>query len=188
MRAGCLFSYMGFGSAGFGELTALCAAGVITDGDYRQLLHARGQAMVRLPENGLDAGTLLAVSGNVDSLEQFLAMHPAVQIVNRNSRTQVVVAGSKADLEVLKAELLEVSLCVLRFPWCRRIEKWLYERWIPTYPELVTIVVSTRKLASEWSRTLSRKNDHVFQMSKLRPIHQSELLYVGISMRRVSCC
>lgn len=88
-----------------GELTALCASGMITEQDYFQLLVARGQAMAAPPPAGLDAGTLMAVSGDVDMLELFIAGHPDVTIANRNSKTQLVVAGSQAALESLKSEL-----------------------------------------------------------------------------------
>jgi polyketide-type polyunsaturated fatty acid synthase PfaA len=88
-----------------GELTALCAADAISEADYRALLHARGQAMAQPPESGIDAGAMLAVTGEVDALEPFIANHTDVTIANRNSPSQLVLAGAQGDLEILQSEL-----------------------------------------------------------------------------------
>ena len=81
----------------FGEVSALWAAGVLSDVDYYALVKARGAAMAP-PANtaDFDAGTMMAVSGDVAAIEQAVASLPGVQVANRNSRTQVVIAGSKA--------------------------------------------------------------------------------------------
>lgn len=88
-----------------GELTALCAGGAIEEADYLRLLAARGQAMAAPPESGVDAGTLMAISGDVDTLAQFIAGHADVTVANRNSKSQLVVAGSRDALAELKSEL-----------------------------------------------------------------------------------
>jgi len=88
-----------------GELTALCAGGAIAEPDYLRLLVARGQAMAATPESGIDAGTLMAVSGDVEMLAQFVAGHADVTVANRNSKSQLVVAGSRSALDDLKSEL-----------------------------------------------------------------------------------
>ncbi|MBZ0282368.1 MAG: acyltransferase domain-containing protein [Anaerolineae bacterium] len=80
----------------FGELTALWAAGALQDDDYAMLVKARGAAMAP-PQNvaNFDAGTMIAVSGDVEAIEREIANLSGVQVANRNSRTQVVVAGAK---------------------------------------------------------------------------------------------
>lgn len=105
-----LMSSLGFapdfvGGHSLGELTALWASGAISDLDYGTLLAARGQAMAVAPDSSIDAGTLLALKGDADMLTQFLTGHPGVTIANRNSRSQLVVAGSRSALEALKSEL-----------------------------------------------------------------------------------
>jgi acyl transferase domain-containing protein len=45
------------------------------------------------------------LKGDADMLTQFIAGHPGVTVANRNSRTQLVVAGSRPALEALKSEL-----------------------------------------------------------------------------------
>jgi polyketide-type polyunsaturated fatty acid synthase PfaA len=99
-----------------GELTALCAGGAIGEPDYLRLLAARGQAMAAAPESGIDAGTLMAVSGDVDTLAQFVAGHADVTVANRNSRTQLVVAGSRSALAELKSELAALGNTATMLP------------------------------------------------------------------------
>ena len=88
-----------------GELMALCAAGVLSEAEYRTLLHVRGHAMAQPPASGIDAGTMLAVTGEVDAIEPFVANHVDVTIANRNSPSQFVLSGSRTALETLSAEL-----------------------------------------------------------------------------------
>ena len=82
----------------FGELTALWAAGVIGENDYFKLAFARGQAMAAPDEEGFDAGSMLAVVGDISSLDQMLAQYPNVVKANNNSKTQVVLAGPGNDI------------------------------------------------------------------------------------------
>ncbi len=92
----------------FGELTALWAAGALRDEDYAQLVKARGAAMAPPAHNpDFDAGTMMAVTGDVDAIERAVAALPGVQVANRNSRTQVVVAGSKAAIKAAENPLKE---------------------------------------------------------------------------------
>lgn len=91
----------------FGELTALWAAEVINDEDYFKLAKARGKAMAAPDDPDFDAGSMLAVMGDVENLEEDLVDFPEVTIANNNSRNQVVVAGPKADIENAKNKLKE---------------------------------------------------------------------------------
>ena len=105
-----LLSGIGFapdfvGGHSLGELTALWAGGAVSDLDYGVLLAARGRAMAVAPDSSVDAGTLLALKGDADMLTRFIAGHAGVTIANRNSRSQLVVAGSRPALEALKSEL-----------------------------------------------------------------------------------
>jgi acyl transferase domain-containing protein len=102
----------------FGELTALWAAGVLSDADYCFLVKARGQAMATPKDYQLDAGTMLAVKGDVNQVQKLIADFPLVNVANLNSPEQMVLAGTKAEIakvaEILTAKgfhtvLLNVS-------------------------------------------------------------------------------
>jgi polyketide-type polyunsaturated fatty acid synthase PfaA len=90
----------------FGELTALWASGVLNNDDYTMLVKARGAAMAP-PQNtaNFDAGTMIAVTGDVDAIEREVAKLPGIQVANRNSRTQLVVAGAKDAMKDAEAIL-----------------------------------------------------------------------------------
>lgn len=88
-----------------GELTALCAAGALSETDFMTLLHERGQAMAQKPDRSFDSGTMLAVSGDADALQPLIAGHSGVTIANINSASQFVAAGTRDELDALKADL-----------------------------------------------------------------------------------
>jgi polyketide-type polyunsaturated fatty acid synthase PfaA len=82
----------------FGELTALWAADVFSDSDYQRLAVARGKAMAAPDDLQFDAGSMIAVVGKVDTVEEFLGDFPELKIANFNSNKQVVVAGPKEQV------------------------------------------------------------------------------------------
>jgi polyketide-type polyunsaturated fatty acid synthase PfaA len=82
----------------FGELTALWAGGVLSEKDFYALAKARGKAMAPLADPNFDAGTMLAVKGDVEKIRQEIAGMPDVTLANWNSKNQVVLAGPKAAM------------------------------------------------------------------------------------------
>ena len=82
----------------FGELTALWAAGVLSEKDYYALAKARGKAMAPPDDANFDAGTMLAVKGDVEQVRAELENLPGVTLANWNSKNQVVLAGSKPSI------------------------------------------------------------------------------------------
>ena len=86
----------------FGELTALWAAGALTDEDYCFLVKSRGQAMAAPQDPNYDTGTMLAVKSEVGKIEAVLKQFPKVANANLNSPTQVVLAGPTADIHSLR--------------------------------------------------------------------------------------
>jgi acyl transferase domain-containing protein len=97
----------------FGEITALWAAGVLSESDYLFLVKARGQAMAT-PSDAEDAGGMLAVQGDVSQVQALIRDFPQVAVANWNSPQQVVLAGKKAEItqveDILKARGLNTTL------------------------------------------------------------------------------
>lgn len=83
----------------FGELTALWAAGVLTEPDYFALVKARGQAMAVSDALNGDRGAMLAVKGELVQIEALLPQFPHLSIANWNSDSQVVLAGARPEIE-----------------------------------------------------------------------------------------
>ena len=82
----------------FGELTALWAAGALDDDDYLALTHARGRAMAPPSDPTFDAGTMLAVSAELATVQMIAGQVPGITVANLNARDQVVLAGPTAAI------------------------------------------------------------------------------------------
>ena len=88
----------------FGELTALCAAGVLSEDDYMALAIARGKAMAGKNASG-DAGTMLAVKAAASEIEPLIASIEDVSIANINSSNQIVLGGTTDAITKTRAFL-----------------------------------------------------------------------------------
>ena len=93
----------------FGELTALWAAKVLNTEDYFTLAKARGKAMAAPDDPDFDAGSMLAVMGEVENLEADISDFPEVTMANMNSRSQVVLAGPKKDVVAAQKHLKKLK-------------------------------------------------------------------------------
>ena len=98
----------------FGELTALWAAGVLNDEDYYFLVKERGQAMAT-PTTKTEAGAMLAVKGDVNKIKTAIESWD-VAIANWNSPQQIVLAGDKAQILDLKAQLEQQGYSAVVLP------------------------------------------------------------------------
>ncbi|WP_299006610.1 type I polyketide synthase [uncultured Shewanella sp.] len=109
-----------FAGHSFGELTALCAAGVIEQTDYYQLAYARGEAMASKACDTEDKGVMSAVvikSGlSIAQLESCLADFNDVSIANYNSPTQVVIAGSSDGVDKASQALKALGFSIIGLP------------------------------------------------------------------------
>jgi acyl transferase domain-containing protein/NAD(P)-dependent dehydrogenase (short-subunit alcohol dehydrogenase family) len=98
------------GTAGhsYGELAALYAAGVIDGEGLVELSRERGRLMA---SQGSDLGTMMAVKGTLEKVEQVLAESgTSVVLANRNSPDQCVLSGSAKDFEALAPVLKKAGL------------------------------------------------------------------------------
>ncbi|MEU5692911.1 SDR family NAD(P)-dependent oxidoreductase [Actinosynnema sp. NPDC020468] len=94
----------------FGELTALWAAGSLTEDEFHTLAAARGRAMALLPEGAADRGSMAAVKSDVDDLAALLAAHPDVLVCNLNGPQQTVVGGGTPEVAAFVAAAREAGL------------------------------------------------------------------------------
>jgi acyl transferase domain-containing protein/acyl carrier protein len=100
----------------FGELTALWAAGVLSDQDYFFLVKARGQAMAAPEDPDHDAGSMLAVKEEISKVEAVVRHYPQVAIANFNSPTQVVLAGPTAEIAKVRQALHDQGYTAVLLP------------------------------------------------------------------------
>jgi malonyl CoA-acyl carrier protein transacylase/acyl carrier protein len=100
----------------FGEITALWAAGVLSDQDYMYLVKSRGQAMAAPKDPDHDAGTMLAVKEDISKVEAILKNYPRVAIANYNSPTQFVLAGPTTEIAKVRQALQEQGCAAVPLP------------------------------------------------------------------------
>jgi malonyl CoA-acyl carrier protein transacylase/acyl carrier protein/molecular chaperone GrpE (heat shock protein) len=97
----------------FGELTALWAASVYSDDDFHFLARSRGKAMSPLADSNFDAGTMLAVKGDVEKVREEIKVFPGVTLANWNSPSQVVLAGTKQAITEIQKVLADRGYSVV---------------------------------------------------------------------------
>jgi acyl transferase domain-containing protein len=100
----------------FGELTALWAAGVLSDSDYLMLARSRGQAMAAPEDTSVDTGTMIAVVGSPEKVAIDIKGISDISIANYNSNNQVVVAGVTSQIAIAIDELKAKGYKVVPLP------------------------------------------------------------------------
>jgi acyl carrier protein len=100
----------------FGELTALWAAGVFDESEYLMLSKARGEAMAAPADPGFDAGSMLAVIGELDNLASDIADYENIVMANINSHQQIVLAGPKNEIGSVKDHLNQLKYRAIQLP------------------------------------------------------------------------
>ncbi|OZS43867.1 type I polyketide synthase [Photobacterium sanguinicancri] len=102
----------------FGELSALCASGVISQNDYYKLAFERGNAMAAKPAEG-DSGTMYAVILDADKLagvEKCISDFEGVSIANYNAPSQLVIAGPTLGAQQAAKALTEQGFKAIPLP------------------------------------------------------------------------
>ncbi|WP_028867194.1 type I polyketide synthase [Psychromonas arctica] len=114
----------------FGELTALWAAGVLSETDFMKLAMARGQAMAapnsdvnvdteannKKLNSNYDSGKMAAVIGDVIVIESQIKLIDGVSIANYNANNQAVIAGTTAAIETATTQLMDSGFKVIALP------------------------------------------------------------------------
>ncbi|MFO7765523.1 MAG: SDR family NAD(P)-dependent oxidoreductase [Pelovirga sp.] len=81
----------------YGELVALCSAGVLTASDLHRLSRLRGELMAA---DGSDRGTMLAVSAPLSSITNFISAEKLdLVLANHNTPEQGVLSGTAAEIQ-----------------------------------------------------------------------------------------
>ncbi len=98
------------GGHSYGELLALCGAGRLESDSLHHLSNLRGRLMAN--RNGhSDRGAMLAVQASEEAVASVLREERlSLVIANRNSPSQFVLAGSKAQIQQAEAELKKRSV------------------------------------------------------------------------------
>ncbi|QOX79303.1 SDR family NAD(P)-dependent oxidoreductase [Trichlorobacter lovleyi] len=98
----------------YGELTALCAAGLLDESSFHSLSRLRGSLMA---EGSGDKGGMLAVSAPLAAVEQMLAEEKITLVIaNRNAPTQAVLSGATDQIKLAEAACKSRTLTCKQLP------------------------------------------------------------------------
>ncbi|MGG5208233.1 SDR family NAD(P)-dependent oxidoreductase [Chryseobacterium sp. MIQD13] len=170
----------------YGELPALCFAGVFEEEKLVELSIRRAHAILNSVEGG-DPGTMIAVSATREQLQPVLAQSEGCYPVNYNAPTQCVVAGSTPAInklmetlkqERISAKKLEVA-CAFHSPLLAR-SKSLYDEVLKEIPfhEMQIPVWSNTTAAvypANTSEIKERLTDHLIQ--PVRFVEEIQAMY-----------
>ncbi|HEX3147858.1 MAG TPA: SDR family NAD(P)-dependent oxidoreductase [Gemmataceae bacterium] len=133
-----------FAGHSFGELVALCAAGVVSPADLHRLSRERGRLMAAM--SGEDAGAMLAVHADLAQVETVLRREQLnLSIANRNSPSQCVLSGPTAEIARCEESLQRRRLRSTRLPVAAAFHSPLVERAsVPFRAVLEETQVATR--------------------------------------------
>lgn len=124
----------------FGEVTALWAAGVLSDEDYFFLVKARGQALAAPAQPNFDAGTMLAITGDLAVVREAIQNLPTVTIANWNSQQQVVLAGTTPEITSVQHRLTELGCSTVLLPVSAAFHTPLVSHAYQTFTQAVRVV------------------------------------------------
>lgn len=92
----------------YGELAALCAAGILSFEDLIRASEARGRFMLEAASDG--AGTMAAVSADEATVAAVIGPIEGVWIANLNAPTQTVITGTEAGVGAALATLKQQKI------------------------------------------------------------------------------
>ncbi|WP_443043586.1 SDR family NAD(P)-dependent oxidoreductase [Streptomyces sp. GS7] len=98
-----------------GEITALWAAGSLSDADCLRLALRRGQAMERA-DDGEDPGAMVALRMSADDWRERASAHPELRLSNINAPDEVVLGGPTPAIEALAADCAREGTALHRLP------------------------------------------------------------------------
>ncbi len=150
----------------FGELTALWAAGVYDENAYLSLAKARGKAMAPPADPNFDAGTMLAVKGDVAALQDELKAFPEITLANWNSNNQVVLAGTKPAVAAVQKVLVEKGYTVVALPVSAAFHTALVGHAQKPFAEAIKKIKFNKPGISVYSNTSGRA--HASDPEKIR--------------------
>lgn len=170
----------------YGELPALCFAGVFEEEKLVDLSIQRAKSILNSVEGG-DPGSMIAVSATKENLQPVLVQVEGCYLVNYNAPTQCVVAGSTEAInklmEVLKqerisAKKLEVT-CAFHSPLLAK-SKGLYQTVLENVPfHEMQIPVWSNTTAEIYPTNVSeikeRLTDHLVQ--PVRFVEELQAMY-----------
>ncbi|MCS6899174.1 MAG: SDR family oxidoreductase [Polyangiaceae bacterium] len=91
------------GGHSFGEVTALYAAGVLSEEDFLRVARKRGELMANASS---EAGAMLAVACSIEEIRgMFNGLSTELVVANHNAPRQVVLSGRRGPIDIIQKKL-----------------------------------------------------------------------------------
>jgi malonyl CoA-acyl carrier protein transacylase len=116
-----------------GELSALVAAGSISDRDGLELVALRGRLMQRAGEQAGDGGMLALMGGGAAEHAAELAQAHGLAVANDNSPQQVVLSGRRSMLPEAARSAKELRLRAIELPVTGAFHSPMMESAVPEF-------------------------------------------------------
>lgn len=136
----------------YGELVALCRAGVFDQDALQRISLARGRFMAEA--TGPDSGAMAAVVADQAAVEQAVQGLPDVAIANLNSPRQTVISGPTAAVEQALALFVQRGIQAKRIPVACAFHSPLVEPAQQRLAEVLETVEFSPPQTSVYSNTL----------------------------------
>ncbi|PWV44855.1 type I polyketide synthase [Chitinophaga sp. S165] len=135
----------------YGELPALCFAGVFEEEQLVQLSEKRAKAIMDAVEG--DKGVMVAVNITKEALAPFTEEGSGVYAVNHNSPQQWVLAGATKDMEQLMLQLKEQKISFKQMEVACAFHSPLIAKSAALYKEAIGNTPFAKPAIPVWSNT-----------------------------------
>ncbi|MBW1885606.1 MAG: acyltransferase domain-containing protein, partial [Deltaproteobacteria bacterium] len=146
-----------FAGHSFGEVTALHAAGVISEKDFLAVARRRGELMA---EAAVTPGAMIAVAQPIERIRSLLERWDArVVIANHNAPDQVVLSGETTEIETIEKKLAEEQINARRLPVATAFHSPVVEKASGAFGEYLAEVEFATPERPVYSNTTGRVHD-----------------------------
>ncbi|HTJ24634.1 MAG TPA: SDR family NAD(P)-dependent oxidoreductase [Candidatus Limnocylindria bacterium] len=143
------------GGHSYGELVALCAAGVIDRADLLAMSAARAEAIMGAA--GDDPGAMAAVTATAETTREALGPASGVVIANDNAPLQVVISGPTPAIEAAVERLTSRGISAKRIPVACGFHSPVVARAATTFGAHLAAIAFGEPRLPVWSNTTASR-------------------------------
>lgn len=184
-----------------GEISAACAAGIISFEDGLKASYFRGKIYADLQKKGIDTGKMVALSASQAEVLLWLRELPSLQIATLNSTQQTVVSGPTSPLlawiDLLKKKGISTKLLPVSVAWHSQLAKTLGEKEAaeifsslkfklpqkPLMSNLELCIYQRPDISDSWAKQIGNSIDFISAIEKL--YHQGARQFIEVGPRRI---
>ncbi len=141
----------------FGELSALHAAGWITEKSFCELAAARGKYMAAANSSEMDSGAMLSVKAPVTDIENLIKKENLhLSLANKNSRKQGVLSGTTKEILRAKKICSHKKITAVKLPVAAAFHTKLVQNAVEPFKKELSDKVLTPSSVEVFSNTTGK--------------------------------